>query len=203
MNPNPNYETPLGMICESRRDGPQFPPMEEMEKWFDQNYCGIERLAIIAPPPAPGSPMAREHSQQRMSQIAEVAAPLRVRKSEWLRRDGNEEWYGPRLALVQAVWNRLKYEHEIALNYQSDKARKLDQELGKAKEQLKELDAEFRALAEKKEAQCRDLGVVRNAIAGHVVVLRDRHANKKKSLPVAGVKELLKNFKSLLNFELK
>ena len=193
---NPNYETPMGMTLEPqscRREGPQFPTMEEVEKWFDQNYCGIERLAIIAPPPAPGGPMAREHSQQRMSLIAEVAAPLRVRKSDWLRRDGNEEWYGPRVALVHAVWNHLKREHETALAYESDRSRKLDQELVKANKALLELRGEAMALSDQNQQMKRDIRLVRN-------VVMDVMGSLKK---IRSLKKVVSSFRDLLAKELE
>jgi len=189
-----NYETPLGMTLEPqscRCEGPQFPTMEEVEKWFDQNYCGIARLAIIAPA-APGEP-----SQERMSQIAEAAAPQRIRKIDWMRRDGNEEWYAPRVALVHAVWNHLNRQHETAIAYEADRRRKLDQELVKANEGLREQRAEAMALSDKKEQLSRTLEVIRNTVSGHIVVLRDRKKGSLLSRP-KWVADLLKDFHALL-----
>lgn len=58
-------------------------------------------------------------SHQRLSILADCASPNR--KQEWLRRDGNEAWYGLRIALVHSVWNELHRRHlEVVNGYERE-----------------------------------------------------------------------------------
>lgn len=118
---------------------PQFPTMPEVEIWFEDKFCGMDHVAIIPP----SAPQARaEYPMPRLASIAEAVAPRRARKSDWLRRDGNEEWYGPRLALVQSLWNELKSRHDEIVGDLNTKHTSLQNEMAVMKEKhLAELAA--------------------------------------------------------------
>ena len=132
-----------------------FPQMADMEKWFDGKYCPLEHVSIFWHPSSEAN-----LNQKRAEDISEVVSPLKVRKAEWLRREGNEAWYGQRLALVQAVWDKLRADHEAVLAEERKKSEALLAKLNDSQQHRQKLEAEYGAAVENNCRLRKSLGVI-------------------------------------------
>jgi len=176
---------------------PQFATLEEMDSWFDANFCDIRRLLVVAPTPdRDGFKQEPEFSMERLNKVAGALSPARFTKSEWMRKEGNEAWYGPRIAIVHRVWNELKARHDAVVNDLNDQRRKLEQVLSEQERRLVDLRHEAAALSEKKEELSRKLDVTRRTLTPIVL-------GWKKVGILQWARDAVKSIRELLATELK
>ena len=123
-----------------------FVSMEEMERWFQAKYCDKGGLVCAS----------RELPPEDLKRIAKALNPDKVRMAQWLRQPGNEEWYGPRIAIVFSAWNELHRVHHHLMQAEKHRHRKqveeLEEKLAVAKRgqdlAVQELDAQSRKAAD-------------------------------------------------------
>ena len=168
----------------------QFATLEEMDSWFDANFCDIRRRLILMERPVEGS------SQSKLDEMARAISPDLATKSEWMRKEGNEAWYGPRIAIVHRVWNELKARHDAVVNDLNDQRRKLEQVLSEQERRLVDLRHEAAALAEKKEELSRKLDTTRRTLT--LIVLGWKNVGLLK-----WGRDVVKSIRELLATELK
>lgn len=173
----------LNQAMTIRAGASPFPTMQEMEEWFENKYCPIDVITVVASTPVP---FDVEKAQARADQITGAISPRAVRRAEWLRRAGNEEWHGQRLAIVQTAWNMLKERHDQTVGHYRN-------QLEESRRRVAEIEWEFKALSEKKDQLERSRRTVRDLVEISIVALKK----------IRSLKKVVAGFQVLLATELK